>query len=157
MERKLVYFCLFASLGKKPNSQLKTTFKYCTPNALFLLFPWLKHPSVCKKPCPCLIVGSLSLIDGQAGKAFKGRLWLPCAAGIARPTANQTRTGETTVHRCEKEQWWAQRARVKGWGWARGRVPGPARTAQSSGSCSSQGSRRGLLSLLLLPSHLWLL
>lgn len=155
---------------KTPNSQLKTAVKYCTLNALFLICPWLKHLPVCKKQHPCLIVGSSGLTWWAAGKAFKERLWLPCDVGIPRLAANQPRTGETLVDRCEKravvgidsEGGEKSSGGHRQWGWRvelawrgagkGGRVRGPART-----SCSEQWElqpvpRRELLSLLLLPT-----
>lgn len=57
---------------------------------------------MCKKPCPSLPAGSLCSLDGQAGKAFKERLWLTRAVGNTQAHDGSNQDSETLVKKGEK-------------------------------------------------------
>lgn len=161
MEKKIGLFlfaCFFGNFFRKKTANSKQLSNIAC-QILFLLFPWLKHLPVCKKQCPCLIVGSLSLTDEQLEKLLKGgsgHLVL-----LEHPGLQQIKPGQGRQRRVgvRKERWWAQRVRVKGWAGLEGGLGGesgcevlPGLLWAVGAAACSQESRRGLLSLLLLPT-----
>lgn len=73
------FVCFLAALGTSLSLQRKNN----TPPPKL---PGILHIPLCKKQCPCVVVGSLCSLTGQA---FKERLWLTRAVGIPQSRSNR--------------------------------------------------------------------